>query len=106
MCPDWESNLRPFGSQVGAQSTEPHQPGQKKIIFILNLRIGKRKEQIFFSIFVEVVQFGVLALAYQGCREYPMVTQAAAKRGQGLHSKLDCLYVTPNKSGQLACGKL
>ena len=27
MCPDWESNLRPFGSQAGAQSTEPHQPG-------------------------------------------------------------------------------
>ena len=28
MCPDWESNLRPFGSQSGVQSTEPHQPGQ------------------------------------------------------------------------------
>ena len=27
MCPDWESNWRPFGSQVGVQSTEPHQPG-------------------------------------------------------------------------------
>ena len=27
MCPDWELNRRPFGSQVGAQSTEPHQPG-------------------------------------------------------------------------------
>ena len=27
MCPDWESKWRPFGSQVGAQSTEPHQPG-------------------------------------------------------------------------------
>ena len=23
----WESNLRPFGSRAGAQSTEPHQPG-------------------------------------------------------------------------------
>ena len=31
MCPDWESNLQPFGSQAGAQSTEPHQPG---LIFI------------------------------------------------------------------------
>ena len=28
MCPDWESNQWPFGSQAGAQSTEPHQPGQ------------------------------------------------------------------------------
>ena len=27
MCPDWESNLRLFGSQTGAQSTEPRQPG-------------------------------------------------------------------------------
>ena len=27
MCPDWESSQRPFGSQAGAQSTEPHQPG-------------------------------------------------------------------------------
>ena len=27
MCPDWESNRRPFGSQAGTQSTEPHQPG-------------------------------------------------------------------------------
>ena len=27
MCPDWESNWWPFGSQAGTQSTEPHQPG-------------------------------------------------------------------------------
>ena len=27
MCPDWESNSQPFGSQASAQSTEPHQPG-------------------------------------------------------------------------------
>ena len=30
MCPDWESNQRPFGSQAGTQSTEPHQPGLPK----------------------------------------------------------------------------
>ena len=28
MCPDRESNQQPFASQSGAQSTEPHQPGQ------------------------------------------------------------------------------
>ena len=28
MCPDWELNRQPFGSQSGAQSTEVHQPGQ------------------------------------------------------------------------------
>ena len=27
MCPVWESNQQPFGSQAGTQSTEPHQPG-------------------------------------------------------------------------------
>ena len=27
MCPDWESNQRPFALQVHAQSSEPHQPG-------------------------------------------------------------------------------
>ena len=27
MCPDWESNQRPFCLQAGTQSTEPHQPG-------------------------------------------------------------------------------
>ena len=34
MCPDWESNWRPFGSQAGAQSTEPHKPGPYFLIFI------------------------------------------------------------------------
>ena len=27
MCPDWELNRWPFGSQAGTQSTKPHQPG-------------------------------------------------------------------------------
>ena len=27
LCPDWESNQRPFGSQAHAQSTEPYQAG-------------------------------------------------------------------------------
>ena len=28
MCPDWGLNQQPLDSQTGAQSTEPHQPGQ------------------------------------------------------------------------------
>ena len=32
MCPDQESNLRPFGSQSRTQSTEPHQPGLFRIL--------------------------------------------------------------------------
>ena len=26
MCPDWELNLRHFGSQAGTQPAKPHQP--------------------------------------------------------------------------------
>ena len=33
MCPDWELDWRPPGSQASTQSTEPHQPGIKKKIF-------------------------------------------------------------------------
>ena len=29
MCPNWDSNQRPFTSQAGTQPTEPHKPGQK-----------------------------------------------------------------------------
>nr|KAF6271114.1 hypothetical protein mMyoMyo1_010896 [Myotis myotis] len=32
MCPDRESNLGPFSLQADALSTEPHQPGQCRII--------------------------------------------------------------------------
>ena len=34
MCPDWESNQRPFDSQAGSQSTEPYQPALKISIVI------------------------------------------------------------------------
>ena len=37
MCPDWELNQQPFGSLAGAQSTEPHQPGQKFLMCNVNL---------------------------------------------------------------------
>ena len=35
MCPDWESNWQPFGSQAGTQSTEPHQPGPMCFFFFV-----------------------------------------------------------------------
>ena len=34
MCPDWESNLPPFGFQAGTQSTEPHQPGLIRVFLM------------------------------------------------------------------------
>ena len=36
MCPDWESNQQPFGSQAGTQSTEPHQPGLNFTLLYVN----------------------------------------------------------------------
>ena len=33
MCPDWEWNQWPFGSQARAESAEPHQPGKKLILY-------------------------------------------------------------------------
>ena len=35
MCPDWESNQRPFGSQAGTQSIEPHQLRPEMYVFTL-----------------------------------------------------------------------
>ena len=35
MCPDWESNQQPFGSQASTQSIEPHQPGHAVLHFII-----------------------------------------------------------------------
>ena len=34
LCPDWESNRQPFGSQAGTQSTEPQQPGSSSPLFL------------------------------------------------------------------------
>ena len=33
LCPDWESNQWPFGSQASTHSTEPHQPGMHDVLF-------------------------------------------------------------------------
>ena len=40
VCPDWESNQRPFGSQASAQSTEPHQLGNI-VLFLKQITCGK-----------------------------------------------------------------
>ena len=36
ICPDWESNQRALALQGGTQSTEPHQPGQGYIFWVMN----------------------------------------------------------------------
>ena len=38
MCPEWESNQRPFGLEADSQSPEPHQPGQNLTLFMCKLQ--------------------------------------------------------------------
>ena len=44
MCPDWELNQQPFGSEAGTQSTQPHQPWLENKIFKLKEE-GEREEK-------------------------------------------------------------
>ena len=37
MCPDWELNCQSFGSKADTQSTEPHQPGVKNMLIIIDI---------------------------------------------------------------------
>ena len=48
MGPDWESDRRPFGWQASAQSTEPHQPGQKQWVEMLKTRKVTEQSNPFF----------------------------------------------------------
>ena len=43
LCPDWESNERPFASQSGAQSAEPRQPGLQIFSYILMVSFAVQK---------------------------------------------------------------
>ena len=48
MCPDWESNGRPFGSQASTQSTEPLQPGQ--ICIFHNMISGENGANLYGTV--------------------------------------------------------
>ena len=48
MCPDWESNRRPFGSQANTQSTEPHQSGLKLELSKIHLGCEKPELSILY----------------------------------------------------------
>ena len=42
VCPDWELNRQPFGSQAHTQSTEPYQPGH---LLILESGEGRKRDR-------------------------------------------------------------
>ena len=47
MCPNWESNQQPFGSQAHTQSTEVHQPGLQSMFLM-----GKNPQIDFLKIWI------------------------------------------------------
>ena len=47
MCPDWESNRRPFGLEAGTQSTESHQPG---LWYFLSFSIWDVESNTYFEV--------------------------------------------------------
>ena len=50
MCPNWELNRRPFGLQSGAQSIEPHQPGQKFYFLIGSLVMQSHFQKLYRNV--------------------------------------------------------
>ena len=54
MCPDWESNWRPFGFQASTPSTEPHQPGQEIHSY---LRVRKMPSHISSTILPFTIKY-------------------------------------------------
>ena len=49
VCSDWEWNRQPFGLQAVTQSTEPHQPGQKRGIETCNCVVCIRWSLIYIK---------------------------------------------------------
>ena len=64
--PDWELNRWRFGSQAGAQSTEPHQPGLF-LLFILTLLISPPKSLMYQLSFI-LFTFQNFFLIYQNTK--------------------------------------
>ena len=55
MCPDWESNQWSFGSQAGAQSTEPHQPGLRNHFLTVNIYIAVKVAVMKFDLNFQLI---------------------------------------------------
>ena len=62
VCPDWESNRGPFGSQASNQSTEPHQPGTPTSFLLVAL--SEYQEALIFKISALLISLTYKTLRY------------------------------------------
>ena len=64
MCPDWESNQQPFGSQARTQSTEPHQPGLFPHVLTYHCKDIQRPFET--AIIIPILEMRKLSLGQRG----------------------------------------
>ena len=55
MCPYWELNQQPFGSQACPQSTELHQPGQALSFYSLQIDCGVTHQSSIYHMYVYIL---------------------------------------------------
>ena len=72
MCPHWESNWQPLGSQAGTQSTEPHQPGLKFTVFNCTVQWHFICSQGFIAL--ATLQFQNIFITQRKTQSCPAVT--------------------------------
>ena len=56
MCPNWESNQQPSGSQASTRSTEPHQPGHPFLEYVFKICFYTE----FFSLSILIILFALI----------------------------------------------
>ena len=64
MCPNWELNQWPFGSQAGTQSTEPHYLGCPPFSLEIQSIIQQRKRKVRSTVLLELVNMSIRLKVY------------------------------------------
>ena len=92
MCPDWESNWRPFGLQAGTRSTEPHQPGLESYFLKPSLKMPAfwlDGQSIYLSVSVAVFEFAIsLFFLVPTCYRSPLISPPPEAMGPGGRASL------------------
>ena len=80
MCPDWESNLWPFGLQAGTQSTELHQPGR-----VSSFKLDRAWRQLLMKV-LQITQSVIShSRAWFGIKVLPMCWNQLKELFQNVH---------------------